>query len=531
MFQRETAGTTHTLAPEALRAQDAADSSVEQADWELDYRAIDVYAYGILLCSLWDADEDQNQRRHIPLPPGSENLSGHDLERAMSLACKHHVGDTKTYEPHGLRPAIPKTWKVDPKDGMPSLFVDLMQECWRYDPDMRPSFSGICKHLKKELRNQASLGLPLPPAVSPPASERLRVVLNVSYNPKMAWGQRECVFTLAVTLENHGTPMKLTDGVAGEVTTYAFPFLVCAGESVSLHLTHSFFPGDEPKPEVAWVGDVRSAVLLTNIQASAAPQVLPPRVVQLMPSWNAPGALKAALGGTPVALQVKVVRTAAADTTPKERNLGVLQVEVLPKDGVARTSSARRMTRMSTLLREECNWRDCQVFVSYRETETGLKGSNFAFRLQEALEAAGYSVFCYGALLKAGQRWQSPFTDGVQVCQAFIPICSPEYGDLDQAPWSAAELLQAVREQERKGLPHIIPIRHHGRYPPSAEINVIAGLGKFDCVPDQHEYRKTPEARRMKLHDVFELVIARLEDAGVRPNGKLGADVPEDMQQ
>jgi hypothetical protein len=159
------------------------------------------------------------------------------------------------------------------------------------------------------------------------------------------------------------------------------------------------------------------------------------------------------------------------------------------------------------------------------------KGSNFAFRLQEALEAAGYSVFCYGALLRAGQRWQSPFADGVQTCQAFIPICSPEYGDLDQAPWSAAELLQAVREKERKGLPHIIPIRHHGKYPPSAEINVIAGLGEIECVPDQDEYCKTPQARRMRLHDVWELVIARLKDAGIEPKHRPAADAAEDMQQ
>ena len=530
VFQQETAGTTHTLAPEALLAQDVADESVAQADKELDYRAIDVYAYGILLCALWDHDEE-DQRRHIK----RYIKAGGDLERQMALGCKHHVRDRDAHPPHGLRPAIPPMLERHPKypdvahdpvHGMPPLFVELMEDCWHFDPDERPSFSGICKRLKRELRHEASLGTPLAAAASLPASERLRVMLNVSYSPKIAWGQPECVFTLAARVENHGTAVNLTDGVAGDVITHTFPFLACAGESVSLHLSHSLYAGDTPRPEDTWVGEADCADLLTNIQAGEAPQELPERKMVLRPHWSAPVALtqNAAASGAAVALFVKISRTpapGAADSRPKARNLGVVQLALQSQSGVlSRSNSAKMPNRLPRPLREERHWQDCQVFISYRDSETGVTGSNFAFRLQEALETAGYSVFCYGSLLKVPQnRWLSPFTDGVQVCKAFIPICSPEYGDLDQAPWSAAELLHAVREQKRapEGWPRIIPIRHHGAYPPSAEINVIAGLEEFDCVPDQDEYCKTPEARRMKLDDVWQLVIARLEDADVKP--------------
>ena len=528
--QRETAGTTHTLAPEALLAMDGADSRVPEADLELNYRAIDVYAFGILLCALWDTEEDQ--LRHIrPLLTGPEPLTDHDKYQQAFQAFKKYVNDTVTYEPHGLRPDIPPVEAVDAKNGMPELYVKLMQECWHFDPEKRPSFSAICKRMKDEIRRTASTVTTTASASS--VSEQVRVVLHVSYNPKVVYGQKQCVFTLNTTVESNSAPMTLADGVDGDVTTYAFPFAVCAGESVSLHLTHSLYTGDTPGSDVSWVPDVVCADLLTNIQASAAPQVLPQREIALEPAWDAPGA-QIPEAGKPVGLIIKVTRTpapVAADPKPKPVNLGVLQLEMQSKVGVARANSGGRLMRMPSSLRAENQWKqDRQVFISYREQETGIKGSNFAFRLQEALESAGYTVFCYGALRKTGNyRWISPFVDGVQTCQAFIPICSPEYGDLDLAPWTAAELLQA-RERNQRSMndqPAIIPIRHHGKYPPSPGL----GLEDFDCVPDKYEYVKTPEARRMKLDDVWQLVVARLEDAGVHPKNKQLETQQEEMQQ
>jgi hypothetical protein len=203
------------------------------------------------------------------------------------------------------------------------------------------------------------LGVPLAAAVSPPASERLRVMLNVSYSPKIAWGQPECVFTLNTTVESHGTPVTLTEGVDGDVITHTFPFLVCAGESVSLHLSHSLYAGDTPRPEDTWVGKADCARLLTNIQAGEAPQELPERKMALKPSWGVPGA-QSATKGAAVALFVKVVRTpapGAADSSPKPRSLGVLQVELQPRDGVARHNSAKLPNRVSSAIRRERNWR------------------------------------------------------------------------------------------------------------------------------------------------------------------------------
>jgi hypothetical protein len=241
----------------------------------------------------------------------------------------------------------------------------------------------------------------------------------------------------------------------------------------------------------------------------------------LRPDWGAAGAPLPA-GGKAAALMLIVTRTdsalapgASRDARWAQRYLGALQLRLLPPVApLGGRTVSHALDRMPTLLRGGTCF---HVMVSYRDTETGMKGSNFAFRLQEALEAVGYRVFCYAAAVAAGQRWMSPFHNGVCACDAFIPICSPEYGDMDVAPWSAAELLQAVRQRETSAarLPHIIPIRHHGDYP-GCNADMANVLARFDCVPDKREYPATV-ARRMKYDDVWQLVIARLQDVGIHP--------------
>ena len=469
-----------------------------------------VYAYGILLCALWDGSKDQ--RRHIPQPAGA---SEDDIFRL----CKKLVRDTVTYPPDGLRPAIPERGKGDKNDDMPDEFVELMQDCWRIDADKRPSFSTICKRLKMHKRMQPSFIAGRMPSVAP----MLRVVLSVTYNAKVSWGQPECVFELNATVEKPDAPLPtLAHGVTDGVASYSFPFMVCAGESVAIDLVHVF--GDAGSKWVSSSNKLKEGernmhtVLLTNPAADGPP--VPSQRIVVKPDWEHDDAEHSA-NGAPVGFMVQVERTPQPPAKAQKRFLGVIQVELIAKSGVPRMSSARRLNRIATGLRESRKWRDCQVFLSYRDSETGLKGSNFAFRLQEALESHGYSVFCYAAVVKAGHRWVSPFNDGVSVCDAFIPIISPEYGDMDLAPWTTAELLQAVRERgsdRRDGKPHIIPIRHHGAYPPkNAALKSI--LEDFDPVPDpdERDHRKMVEARRMKLDDVWQLVIARLEDEGVLP--------------
>ena len=517
-LQRQVVGTAHTLAPEALLAADGGHSIIDQADKTLDYRAIDVYAYGILLCALWDGSNDQS--RHIPLDGTS-----------MINACRRHVCDTKTYKPDGLRPALPERSEQREltNDNMPKEFEELMKDCWRFYPEMRPTFSTICKRLKK-LRQASQAADELVASLSSQQSSKLRVVLNVTYNPKISWEQPECVFELNAIVESPDKPLPTpVHGVTDDIASYSFPFLVCVGESVEIKFVHVF--GDV---ESTWFSSgsrdgesIMATKLLTNIQGRADMQAAAPIVVK--PDWGKPKAQQTT-AGAPLALMLRATRTQSSSLVSESVNLGVLQVELLPKDGVvphiqrAPPSSARRLNRMSTGLRQSLNWKDCQVFLSYRDQETGLKGSNFAFRLQEALEFHGYTVFCYGAVLKAGHHWVSPFNDGVNVCEAFIPICSPEYGDMELAPWTTAELLQAARERAtngRNGLPHIIPIRHHGTYPPkncAALADILEEYYPY-VVPDQEEMEHggRREARLMKLDDVWQLVIARLQDAGVVP--------------
>ena len=530
MIQRESVGTTHTLAPEAL--VDDFDANVDQADVELNANAVDVYAYGILLCALWDGSNDQ--RRHIPLENRDAAMKDKAaMERAMTRACKKHVCDTEKYPPDGLRPAIPEHSKEGETHDMlmPYEFVELMKDCWRFDPDKRPPFSTICKRLKEHQRKQPAFLAKR--ALSGVKPAQLRVVLNVTYTAKVKWEQRECVFELNAIVESPDAPLPmLAHGVTDGVASYSFPFMVCAGESVAIDFLHVFedhnskwFSSSKNAKDDA---RIMTTVLLSNIQSGAVLQPVPTRQIVVKPDWEDSDA-KLTAAGAPVALMVQVERThqppAPAKQVVETRLLGVLQVELLPKDGVPRMSSARRLNRMSTGLRASRNWHDCQVFLSYRDSETGLKGSNFAFRLQEALEWYGYSVFCYGAVVKAGQRWVSPFNDGVSVCDAFIPICSPEYGDMDLAPWTTAELLQATRERapdRRNGLPHIIPIRHHGDYPPGNNAALASLLYEYEQVPDpdERDHHKMLETRKMKLDDVWLLVVARLEEAGIMPAKK-----------
>ena len=175
----------------------------------------------------------------------------------------------------------------------------------------------------------------------------------------------------------------------------------------------------------------------------------------------------------------------------------------------------------------------------------GLNGSNFVFRLQEALERAGKSVFCY-ANMHGPRRWLHPLLHGAPACRVFMPVCSPQYGDLDAAPWGAAELLHAAAAADRGdatggaagdgGGPAILPVWHSGAaFPPNEDTESLlrtrdAGGPALPAVPDAHLYGYGPEAlgmgggggaasasargaRAMPLQDVFVVVLDALERA------------------
>ena len=489
----EVAGTAHTLAPEALKITNPF-RRLDVSDKELDYKPVDVYAFGILLCALWDGGEDA--RRHM-------SVQG-DTALDEVNAFYNHVKDRVTFPPEGGRPKAKFNDSSLPEEPhrMPPMYVELMQECWRFEPDRRPTFSAICNRLKGELRRnslsaQSSAALSSAASTASLTADAARVVLSVEYQPRLAV-LNNCELRMRVLVQPREAPLELTDEVREGVATFSFPFLARVGQRVAVRVTRVW--GDDIN---SWLGEASCADLFGALPPLPQLPLQCEQVLSLTPTWVAAPKLPAE--GVPVAcrLCIKRLDEGVDASAVKDINLGVLQLHLLP-EGLVRTAS-RCLDRMPTMLR--C--RHYNVVVSYRETETGIAGSNFAFRLQEALETEGYSVFCYGAAVAAGQRWLSPFNNGVQACDVFIPICSPEYGDLDKAPWSAAELLQAVRAFRRDGKPAIIPIRHHGEYPSA---DTLAQLQEFECVPDQRVFHRTPEARRMKYDDVWQLVIARLRE-------------------
>jgi hypothetical protein len=153
------------------------------------------------------------------------------------------------------------------------------------------------------------------------------------------------------------------------------------------------------------------------------------------------------------------------------------------------------------------------LMISYRDTETGrgvgTKKSGFAFDLQDALEAAGFGVFCYASSVSEKCAWKNVLLHGIQSCQAFIPVCSPTYGDIDVSPWTHTEVVQAERQRRTTGAPLILPVWHSGAYPPPDLAYELAGV---EPVPAGAQ-----AAESMPMAQVVAAVLQQLEAMGIRP--------------
>jgi serine/threonine protein kinase len=489
-LQGESAGTLHALAPEQLAAM-CRHSLGREPDDDVDPRPVDAYAYGILLVALWD--EGRAPDRHLPAneqQPGQRPLS--ELQ---------HWRNQVTIV--GLRPELPAS--------MQQLYRDLAAACLSAAPDRRPTFSALCNTLKRKLESEQRDTQRPPTAPVQPAA-LARVVLTVRYAPRVA---REAGVTVALSLrvEPRAEPLHVAEQGALDcagIAQFTFPFLAAPGERLTVCLGRVW--GEEASSK--WVGGVKEDNDLLPLDGRLPTPPAGPfeHIITWMPAWAEAPQLPAA--GLPTGLLVSVKRYVAvapvqaeATGAPKTLLLGVLSLLM------AAPASPRELRRLPTPLRGASP----DIMISYREIETGLHGSNFAFRLQEALEERRYRVFCFASSVAAGATWMSPFTNGVQACRVFIAVCSPQYGDMGEAPWSAAELLHAARTSAAspRGEPHILPIWHHGEeYPPNTDSACV--LANVPCVPDQELYGGK-RARDMRYDDVWLLVLARLEQLGVHP--------------
>lgn len=355
-----------------------------------------------------------------------------------------------------------------------------MSKCLLYDVDQRPTFLKICEEIK--------VHVPAVPAAADPEA-KLRVIAVVRYNPKLdRQTTTGLVFSITVSVEDRNT--RLTHGPSGYVHTgeprppgeaaFAFPFAACIGERVTLSI------GTPPAPaetrlsymtDFRWVGHASLELPLPAVGGPAAQFT-----ATLNPGWES-----MPLDGSKVALLLNIKREQQG-RAPKERMLGVLSALLAaPPRALQRLQTPGR--RMPRELRSEYAV-DYDVMLSYRESETGKAGSNFAFRLQEVLELKNLNVFAYANLAET-DHWMSPQTNGVESCRVFMPILSPEYGDLDKAPWTAAEMMTAAASVgSATGPAAILPVWYSGAYPPNADTGYV--LQGMSYVPDRAKYNNTP---------------------------------------
>ena len=489
VLEGQAVGTLHAMAPELLQSCGTGTDAAR-----VDARAVDVYSYGVLLCAMWDRGRDP--LRHIPEEEYKkfEHLQhGSDEEKVMfllrRLMCVERCFPKD--QPEGLRPPTP--------DDMPLFFIDLMERCWRRHPEDRPTFFSICEEFK--------LKCPKPPAPKAGPRAELRAIAVVRYQTAQS-SAKKLVVHVEVTVEDRSAPFSAPFklGSSGDVdgdgeAKIVFPFAVCKGEHVLFSIGNDLeTPEDRRLPQTSdfdWVGFVRQPLPLPEIGADPISTKF-----ELEPKWDTT-AYPPNTSAAQVALQLNIRREKPSGVK-EPRSLGVITVLLTAPNTLSRSYTPHRMPRE---LRSRFDV-EYDVVISYRETETGKFGSNFVFRMQEALELKHLTVFCYANMFKA-DCWMSPLSNGIAACRVFMPILSPEYGNLDKAPWSAAELFHAVSRRGTKGGPaHILPVWYSGDCPPDGPNEDAAKLlpvSSFPYVPDRARFDNTP-ARNMRYKDVWLIV-------------------------
>ncbi len=497
-------GTMVYMAPELLQAQGAPAAALAA----LDYKKVDMYAFGILLCELWSGG--RSPFCAMPREYGEEES---DL---LAQVCNA-----------GWRPAVP--------EGMPGDYASLMQNCWQKAPEERLGFDGVCDVLESLWKAEADaaaaaasasppsrtgsgVGSPLARGASVGAAALASAAraqttcarVAIRYQPSVPRGA-EVPMHVSFSLDPPGAaaaaaaPATHADGALGDdgFLRVELIFHVAPGDACQLNL--QAVDGSE-----SWLG-------------SASGQLVPGAASQLTlrPRWEMAPELPEC--GVCAALRVDVLRTppAASDAKRKPiaslRVLGSISMLLAPAPLLAARRSRGAWPQPAAILSlvrlpPMLATRPADIMVSYRDSETGLRSSNgFAFKVQEALEDAGYSVFCYATLVREGSAWVNVLTHGIQACRAFIPIASPQFGDIDISPWTYNEVVQAGRRQRERGSPLILPVWHHGAYPPADTAAVFTPA-----------VRRVPAgevpAESLPLEDVVEELLRALKEAGVEPS-------------
>eukprot|EP01116_Phalansterium_solitarium_P002468 TRINITY_DN1251_c0_g1_i2.p1 TRINITY_DN1251_c0_g1~~TRINITY_DN1251_c0_g1_i2.p1 ORF type:complete len:371 (-),score=36.43 TRINITY_DN1251_c0_g1_i2:158-1270(-) len=147
------------------------------------------------------------------------------------------------------------------------------------------------------------------------------------------------------------------------------------------------------------------------------------------------------------------------------------------------------------------------IMLSYRISDSGareLGGDDSVVLLRDALEAYGFTVFVGESALEGGQGWAETIQKAVKGCKAFIPVCSPDYGN---TPWTKRELQMA--DNNRK---YILPVWHSGDYPPSA-IEIF--LGGTQRIPGGNRCMKDSDFQKV-VHDLIKVLCKKIQPSNRR---------------
>ena len=479
-------GTLYAMAPELLRVYDGTDAALEAALSLTDFKASDVYAYGVLLCEMWAA---RMPFRLMPTREGHSELANY----------RHSVDE------QGWRPRQPKA--------MRDAFWALTQHCWAQAPAERYTFEEVSDAVGLLMGGApgspagasddggagagGSAAFGRAPSLEEAAETAAlrateRVTVTIRYAPCFCAPR---VPELRVSFARAAPGAQLATQSSGTVQdgcfSVSFVFLIAPNEVCKLKFT-------PVAHDTAWLG------------ASASFLTAEPKTVKLPTAW--PASLPPA--GVHAALRVHVSRLRSGS----ERTLGALSVLLMPEAAAHASAAARARWNVPRALTAGVH---TDVMLSYRDKQTGVEsGHNFAEKLRVGLQACGWAVFCYSTLVTAGDHHVNVLTHGIQACTAFVCLCSSEYGDVDISPWSHNELLQAEAlrnrveaDGSRRGRPHIVPVWHSDAYPPCREVAAI--LGAAPAVPCADDFAAGRDARSLGVAATVHALTQALDKLGV----------------
>ena len=206
------------------------------SETDFDPKRVDVYAFAVLLCSLWSSADPMQHFKRI--------LEPQELWQDSDRRFKS-IGDLVR---GGLRPDVPPS--------MPAAYVALMRSCWQHEPFDRPDFGSVCAQLKRMM----------PASTHKPTLRcNTRIMLTVRYKPEVTPGCATRFHFEARVEDRDATFCAPMDVDVGGEHVFYFPFALLDGDArrtVYLSQVLAEEPGLWKTPSAACPASAACPVLL-----------------------------------------------------------------------------------------------------------------------------------------------------------------------------------------------------------------------------------------------------------------------------